>query len=153
MALKKKETLLKKQTVLKTKEDEDDVYTSDDHEEEKEYLKEFPKSSTNFFSNKNQKKSNKRSIMTAKDKKSEFPQIAVKKNQDIIEKFYDPFIQTKKYNIGINKNLLKVKSDTRQSAFDSHHMIKKKNEIKNIGKELLIYQNPSKIIIYFRYKY
>ena len=87
--------------------------------------------------------------MTAKDKKSEFPKIGVKKNQDIIEKFYDPFIQTKTYNININKNILKVKSDTRQSAFDSHHMRKKKNEIQNIGKELLIYQNPSKKFIQF----
>jgi len=90
--------------------------------------------------------------MTAKDKKSEFPQIgAVKKNQEIIEKFYDPFIQKKTYNININNNLLKVKSDTRQSAFDSHHLRKKKNEIKNIGKELLIYQNPSKIIFLLFY--
>lgn len=100
---------------------------------------------------KNQKKA-KRNIMTAKDKKSEFPKIdAVKKNQDIVKKFYDPFIQKKTYNININKNLLKVKSDTRQSAFDSHHLKKKKNEIKEIGKELLIYQNPSKYIffIYF----
>lgn len=90
--------------------------------------------------------------MTASEKnlkKSEFPKITVKKNQDIVKKFYDPFIQNKTYNIDINKNLLKVKSDTRQSAFDSHHLRKKKNEIKKIGKELLIYQNPSNLLLVF----
>jgi len=56
-----------------------------------------------------------------------------------------PFIKTKTYNIKINNNLLRIKDDTRQSAFESHHMMKKRNEIKNIGKELIIYQNPSKI--------
>jgi hypothetical protein len=92
---------------------------------------------------KNQKKP-KRTVMTAKELKSEFPQIGDnKKNRDIIEKFYNPFIQKKTYNIKINKNLLKVKSDSRQSAYDTHHLRKKENEIKNIGKELLIYQNPS----------
>lgn len=66
------------------------------------------------------------------------------KDSKIIEKFYMPFIKKKTYNIKINNNLLRVKDDTRQNAFDSHHILKKRNEIKNIGKELIIYQNPSK---------
>jgi len=60
-----------------------------------------------------------------------------------------PFIKKKTYNIKINNNLLRVKDDTRQNAEDSHHILKKRNEIKNIGKELIIYQNPSKLVFYF----
>ena len=144
--------------IRNAKEKEDSPITSEEDEDDKEFLKDFPKSSQNFFTMKNQKKT-KRNIMTAKDKKSEFPQIGgIKKNQDIIDKFYVPFIEKKSYNININRNLLKVKSDTRQSAFDSHHLRKKKSEVKNIGKELLIFQNPSKIFNLissnnFRYKY
>lgn len=127
---------------------EENIYCPDDEEDEKEFKKEFPKTSTNFFNNLNKKKKNKLSRISpgrnSKDNLFNLTKRPTSKDSKIIEKFYMPFINKKTYNIKINNNLLRVKDDTRQNAFDSHHIIKKRNEIKNIGKELIIYQNPSK---------
>jgi len=133
------------------KEKEDNIYCLDEDEDEKEFKKEFPKSSSNFFNNMNQKKKNTLSRHSASGASRDnnnfgFSKRPSSKDSKIIEKFYMPFIKTKTYNIKINNNLLRVKDDTRKNAFDSHHILKKRNEIKGIGKELIIYQNPSKLI-------
>lgn len=66
------------------------------------------------------------------------------KNQKITEKLYMPFIKDKSYKIEVNNNLTKIKEDSKNSAIFSHKLNKKKEEVDKIGKQLIIYNNPSK---------
>jgi len=65
------------------------------------------------------------------------------KNQKITEKLYMPFIKDKSYKIEVNNNLTKIKDDSKNSAIFSHKLNKKKEEVDKIGKQLMIYNNPS----------
>jgi hypothetical protein len=67
-------------------------------------------------------------------------------NKKISDKFYMPFIKKKAYNIKLNEKMSEIKKNTRQSAYMSHFFTKKKKEIDGIAKELILYNNPSKII-------
>ncbi len=137
---------IQKKKELRDKDEE--IYCFDKDEEDKEFEKDLPKTSTNFFNIATKK----RSAVSTHSKNSanaklNFSKRPSSRDNKIIDKFYMPFIKTKTYNIKINNNLLRIKDDTRQSAFESHHMMKKREEIKNIGKELMIYQNPSNFFI------
>ena len=65
-------------------------------------------------------------------------------NQKIINKLYKPFISQKDYNKNLNKNISEIKKDTRNSAVLNHYLKKKKKDIDDIAKDLVIYDNPSK---------
>jgi len=67
------------------------------------------------------------------------------KNKNINEKLYMPFINDKSYKIEVNNNLTKIKEDSKNSAMFSHKLIKRKEEVEKIGKQLIIYNNPSNI--------
>jgi hypothetical protein len=71
------------------------------------------------------------------------------KNQKITEKLYMPFIKDKSFKIEVNNNLTKIKEDSKNSAIFSHKLNKKKEEVDKIGKQLIIYNNPSKNSDYF----
>lgn len=66
------------------------------------------------------------------------------KNKKITEKLYMPYIKDKSYKIEVNNNLTKIKEDSKNSAIFSHKLNKKKEEVDKIGKQLIIYNNPSK---------
>lgn len=69
------------------------------------------------------------------------------KNQRINDKLYMPYIKDKTYKIEVNQKLTKVKEDSKNNAIFTNKMNKKKDEVEKIGKQLFIYNNPSKIKI------
>ena len=71
------------------------------------------------------------------------------KNQKIAEKLYMPFIKDKTYKLEVNKKLTNIKEDSKNNAIFTHKLIKKRDEVDKIGKQLFIYNNPSKL--YFNY--
>lgn len=124
---------------------EENLYCFDKEEEDEEFKNEIPKASGSFFSSGHKKKIT-RGSTTRKSPSADSKQKTQKKDKVkesyIIDNFYMPFMKKKSYDIKINNNLLKIKDDTKSSAFYSHHIKKKNSEIKNIGNELIIYQNP-----------
>jgi ribosomal protein L33 len=73
-------------------------------------------------------------------------------NQRIIQKFYMPYIEKKSYNTKLNTGILQIKQQTRNSTIYSHYLNKKKKEIDGIKRELIIYNNPSKIYLFLSLK-
>lgn len=66
------------------------------------------------------------------------------KNTFITEKLYMPFIKERSYKIEVNNNLGKIKEDSKNSLFLTHRLSKQNNEVTKLGKQLIIYNNPSK---------
>lgn len=97
--------------------------------------------------------------ITAKDKEVPFPEVINDntdkkklsvydlKNKYIIEHFYNPAMEKKKYKIDLNANMGKIKKTTRSDALINYSLINKKKEMKKISEELMIYNNPSKIFL------
>ena len=74
-------------------------------------------------------------------------------DKKVIDKFYNPFIEKKSYNTKLNQNIGEVKKQTRSSALMNHYLLKKKKEIDNVAEDLIIYNNPSKILFIYYYRY
>jgi len=117
----------------------------------------------NFENTKNQTQKNFMRYSASKNGDSApLPQLMAKTssnfniNKKISDKFYMPFIKKKAYNIKLNDKMSEIKKNTRQSVYMNHIFTKKKKEINNIAKELILYNNPSKISFFnifliFRY--
>lgn len=121
-----------------------DSYSSDDGINKK------PKKNTAVHLSSNIVKANIKNRTSAPnlgDKKLSLLQ--AEKNQKITEKLYMPFIKDKSYKIEVNNNRTKIKEDSKNSAIFSHKLIKKKEEVDKIGKQLIIYNNPSKNFFIF----
>lgn len=96
--------------------------------------------------------------ITSKDKENPFPEpindnmkdkkklsVYDLKNKYIIEHFYNPAMEKKKFKIDLNANMGKIKKTTRSDALINYSLINKKKEMKKISEELMIYNNPSKL--------
>lgn len=66
-------------------------------------------------------------------------------NKTIADRLYMPFISDKCFKVDINNKLTRVKEDSKNNAIFTHKLIKKKDEVDKIGKQLFIYNNPSKL--------
>ena len=82
---------------------------------------------------------------------------AQQRNKSITDKLYMPFITDKSFKIDVNNKLTRIKEDSKNNAIFNHKLIKKKDEVEKIGKQLFIYNNPSNfkslINLKFRYQY
>jgi len=67
--------------------------------------------------------------------------------ENIIEKFYMPFVKKHKYQEKINENISVIKKDTKKSVAQNYFLSKKKIELKKLKKEFIIYNNPSKKVV------
>lgn len=84
---------------------------------------------------------------TSNRNRSSAPILSIKqqeKNQRIYEKLYMPFIKDKTYKLEVNSNLSKIKEDSKTSSMFSHKLLKRKEEVDKLGKQLFIYNNPCK---------
>jgi hypothetical protein len=70
------------------------------------------------------------------------------KNKIIADKLYMPFITDKMFKIDVNNKLTRIKQDSKNNAIFTHKLIKKKDEVEKIGKQLFIFNNPSKNLIF-----
>jgi len=70
--------------------------------------------------------------------------------QNIIKKLYLPSKEKNIYNIVLNNGIDKIKKMTRENSTENFKLEKKRVEIDKISEEMLIYNNPSKIILKFR---
>jgi hypothetical protein len=66
------------------------------------------------------------------------------KNQRISDKLYMPFIKDKSYKLEINNKLTRIKEDAKNNAIFTNKLNKNKEEVEKLGKQLFIYNNPSK---------
>jgi hypothetical protein len=73
------------------------------------------------------------------------------KIQRISDKLYMPFIKDKSYKLEINNKLTRIKADSKNNAIFTNKLNKNKEEVDKLGKQLFIYNNPSKIDKYFFY--
>ena len=88
-------------------------------------------------------------IKSPQNSKSEIISLSIQeRNERIAEKLYMPFIKDKIYKLDVNKKLPNVKEDTKNSAIISHKLMKSKEEVEKIGKQLFIYNNPSKFFYF-----
>jgi len=65
---------------------------------------------------------------------------------NIIEKFYMPFVRKHDYQHKINEKISIIKKDTKKSAVHNFFLSKKKLELCKMRKDLIIYNNPSKYL-------
>jgi hypothetical protein len=70
------------------------------------------------------------------------------KNKVITDKLYMPFITDRLFKININNKINVIKEDSKNKAIFTNKLIKKRDEVKKIGKQLFIYNNPSENILY-----
>lgn len=133
---------------LKTNVDGDyDSYSSEDENFKKMTKTNMMKltSSINIPNSKNVIK-NRSSAPILVEKISDFQK---EHNQKISDKLYMPFIKDKLYKLEVNKKLTKIKEDSKNNAIFTQKLLKKKDEIEKIGKQLFIYNNPSKNYLFF----
>ena len=63
--------------------------------------------------------------------------------ENIIEKFYMPFVRKHGYQHKITENISVIKKDTKVSVGHNFFLCKKKLELAKLKKNLIIYNNPS----------
>jgi len=69
-----------------------------------------------------------------------------KRKEDFLNRNYEPFMQKRQYNLDLNENMNEIKKTTRKDAFSTYFLARKNNEVKKIAHDLIIYNNPSKIL-------
>ena len=130
------------------KEKDSDSYYSDDELNNKN-----KKNSTMHMTNKtnNHKPSNLNSSSLrgrATSMNSKLHMKQTKSNTFITEKLYMPFIRERSYKLEVNNNISKIKEDSKFNMRITHKLGKRKQEVNKIGKEFIIYNNPSKIFYF-----
>lgn len=70
-----------------------------------------------------------------------------KNNEKVINNMYLPYMEKKFYNIALNSGVSHIKQNTRKNSMDNFKLAKRKTEINKIVDGLLIYNNPSIILI------
>ena len=125
------------QQILKKHEEDYDSYSSEDENQKTTGKK--ANSSVIMTNNKGVINKNRASAPLLSDKIS----LAQKRNKTITDKLYMPFITDKSFKIDVNNKLTRIKEDSKNNAIFNHKLIKKKDEVEKIGKQLFIYNNPS----------